>query len=105
MAGGPSFAKRFCLHAGPSRPVPAPTREAQDALSALERLYRRKVVSLDEAQAAARFITGDENAVFPPPAPPPPPPSAPAPAPPPPPAEDAALPAPPDGPSAPSPSE
>lgn len=53
--------------------MPAPTRDPQDALSALERLYQRKVVTLEEAQAAARFITGDEGAVFPPPASPPPP--------------------------------
>lgn len=42
-----------------------------DALEALERLYRRHVVTLEQAQAAARLITGDPAAVFPPPKAPP----------------------------------
>ena len=51
-------------------------REAQEPLAALERLLRRNIVTQEEAQTAARLITGDPNAVFPPP----PPPAAPPPA-------------------------
>ena len=61
--------------------VTAPSaRDPNDGLAALERLYAKKVVTLEEAQAAAKLLTGDPNAVFPPPKPPPAPPAAPAPA-------------------------
>lgn len=46
---------------------PAPSRES-DALAALERLYQRQLVTLEQAQSAARIISGDPQAVFPPPA-------------------------------------
>ncbi|HUR69547.1 MAG TPA: hypothetical protein VM370_09905 [Candidatus Thermoplasmatota archaeon] len=80
----------------------APAAGSQDALAALERLYHKKVVTLEEAQAAAKLI--DANAVFPPPAParapappaPPAPPSTPETAP-------AQAPAPPEPPSEPQP--
>ena len=74
------------------------SREAQDAIQALDRLvHRHKLLSLDQGKSAARIITGDENVEFPPPRPPPPvpaaPPAAPIPPPAPPPApEDAAAP-------------
>lgn len=48
-----------------------PGRDPNEALAALERLYHKQVVTLEEAKAAARLITGDENAEFPPPRPPP----------------------------------
>lgn len=44
-------------------------RDVSDALAALRRLQQHGVVTLDEAQQAARFITGDETFEFPPPAP------------------------------------
>lgn len=44
---------------------PAPN----EALGALERLYRRNVITLEEGQAAARLLTGDESVTFPPPSP------------------------------------
>lgn len=46
-----------------------PARDHAEALGALERLYHKKAVTLEEAQAAAKLITGDEAAVFPPPQP------------------------------------
>lgn len=46
---------------------PAPN----EALGALERLYRRNVITLEEGQSAARLLTGDPHAPFPPPPPPP----------------------------------
>lgn len=45
-------------------------RAASDATAALDRLYRKNVVTLEEAQSAARLLTGDPNVVFPPPGPP-----------------------------------
>lgn len=46
----------------------APGRDsAQEALAALERLFHKNVITLEEGQAAARLITGDEGFVFPPP--------------------------------------
>lgn len=43
----------------------------EDALGALERLvFRHKVVTEEQARAAARLISGDPNFAFPPPAPP-----------------------------------
>lgn len=58
--------------------------DANDALAALERLvHRHKVLTLDQARAAARIITGDPAFELPgepaPPAPPAPPPAADAP--------------------------
>lgn len=44
----------------------APPRDPNDALAALERLHTKGVVTLEEAQAAARLITGDPDAPFPP---------------------------------------
>lgn len=38
---------------------------AQEALSALERLHAKHVITLDEGQAAARLLSGDEGYVFP----------------------------------------
>ena len=77
----------------------APGRDGNDALAALERLLRHKVISEEQAVAAARLITGDPGMVFPPPRPPPAPPAAapapapqPAPAPEPAPADDASSP-------------
>lgn len=63
-----------------------------EAMGALERLFRRQVISLEEGQAAARLLTGDEHAPFPPPPPPPraPPERAPAAAPEPAPAQEGA---------------
>lgn len=49
---------------------------AQDAIAALERLYAKKVITLEEGQAAARLLTGDPAYAFPPPAAPPEPPAA-----------------------------
>lgn len=40
-------------------------------MSALERLHAKKVITLEEAQTAARLITGEPNTIFPPPARPP----------------------------------
>lgn len=55
----------------PPGPVTAPGKDPSEALGALERLLlRHKVLTLEEAQAAARLITGDPNVVFPPAAPP-----------------------------------
>jgi len=65
------LAKRFCVDPARRAAMNAPGRDPNEALSALERLYQKKVVTLEEAQAAVRFITGDESATFPPPAPPP----------------------------------
>lgn len=49
---------------------PAPSDQHRDALSALERLVNRHhVLSLEEARAAARLITGDPDVQFPPPRP------------------------------------
>ena len=48
----------------------AAPRDPHEALTALERLYAKKVVTLQEAQAAAKLIMGDANAVFPPRVPP-----------------------------------
>lgn len=46
----------------------APGRDpTQEALAALERLFHKNVITLEEGQAAARLITGDEAFVFPPP--------------------------------------
>ena len=42
-----------------------PPSEAE-ALAALERLYRRNLVTLDQAKAAARLITGNDAIEFPP---------------------------------------
>lgn len=44
-------------------------QDQHDAMASLERLYAKKVVTLEEAQAAARLLTGDPNAAFPPPPP------------------------------------
>lgn len=38
-----------------------------DALAALARLHARGIVTLEEAQAAARLLAGDAAFVFPPP--------------------------------------
>lgn len=65
MATRNAFAGPQDLH----RRMSEPARDAHEALSALERLYRRKAVSLEEAQAAARLLTEDPSFVFPPPAP------------------------------------
>lgn len=61
--------------------------DASDALSALERLvHRHKILTLDQARAAARVITGNPDYELPaqpaPPAPAAAPPPSPAPAPP-----------------------
>src|SRR5438552_3735297 len=57
------------------------SREAQDALQALDRLvHRHRLLSLDQGKSAARLITGDENVEFPLPKPEPPARAAPAPA-------------------------
>jgi hypothetical protein len=62
----------------------AHSREAQDAIQALDRLvHRHKLLSLEQGKTAARLVTGDENVEFPPPRPvaPEAPPARPAPAP------------------------
>lgn len=56
---------------------PSYSREAQDALQALDRLVQRhKLLSLEQGKSAARLIAGDENVEFPLPRPPPPAPPA-----------------------------
>lgn len=65
------FAKPIFPHAAPPGPVTAPGKDGHDALAALERLLRHKVISEEHAVGAARLITGDPNLVFPPPRPPP----------------------------------
>lgn len=45
--------------------MPSPSRE-QDALAALERLLRREILTLEQAQATARLITGNPAEAFPP---------------------------------------
>lgn len=52
----------------PAMTAPA-ARDPNEAMAALERLYAKQVVTLEEAQAAAKLITGDANAVFPAPKP------------------------------------
>lgn len=52
-----------------------------EALSALERLYAKKIITLEEGQAAARAITKDDSYAFPQPPKAPEPPAAPVPAP------------------------
>ena len=51
-------------------------KERQEALGAVERLYRKGVLDLQEATLASRMISGQDGYAFPPPAP-----QAPAPAP------------------------
>lgn len=53
---------------------PQPGRDpTQEPLAALERLFRKNVITQQEGEAAARLLTGDPNLVFPPPPPAPPP--------------------------------
>lgn len=44
----------------------APRDASHEAVAALERLYAKQVITLEEGQAAARFITGDAGFAFPP---------------------------------------
>lgn len=44
-----------------------------EALNALERLYAKKVITLEEGQTAARLVAKDEAYTFPAPKPAPPP--------------------------------
>lgn len=56
----------------------APGRDStQEALAALERLFHKNVITLEEGQAAARLLSGDDAYVFPPPPRAPEPPAAP----------------------------
>lgn len=64
----------------------------REALHALERLYAKKLVTLEEGRAAARAITKDDSYAFPQPPKPPEPPGSPDPAP-----EEPASPAAPEG--------
>lgn len=49
-----------------------PAKDVQDALAALERLaLRHKVISVEDARAAARLLANDPHLEFPPPRPPP----------------------------------
>jgi len=63
------LAERFCRFVGAvtAMTAPAPPRDPHEAMAALERLYAKKVVTLEEAQAAAKLLTGDPSTVFPPP--------------------------------------
>jgi hypothetical protein len=47
----------------------SPGREGNEALAALERLYAKNVITLEEAQEAAKLITDDPNTPFPAPRP------------------------------------